>query len=640
MIAIIRSARVLRAAWFLAGCIPLLGTPPPSSSASPHRIEVDARHAPQRIVRVRQTCPAQPGPLDLLYPQWIPGEHAPNGPAADLVSFRPSSRSQLLDWKRDPLDPFRIRILVPPGAESVDLDFEVVLPGRPGFTAGPSTSPNLAMLNWNLMLLYPAQLPADSISFAPALRLPPGWRFGTALTVRDQMPDRVEFDPVPLTILIDSPVLAGAGFRTIDLAPAAKIPHLLHLAADSKAALEIRLEDVEALRRLIDETGSLFGSRPYRHYHFLLALSDQFSQMSGLEHRESTDIRMSERSLVDPSLRRAQISLLPHEMIHAWNGKYRLPAGMLRDSYNAPIDTRLLWIYEGLTSYLTYVLAARSGLWPPETARDRLALAAATLEHRRGRAWRTLEDTAAAAPILFRAGQAWAARRRSVDFYQEGALTWLAVDVRLRQLTHHQRSLDDFCRRFFGRAPSSPPALPYALEDVIRLLEDLAPSDWRGFFRDRIESPQPHLPLDELRTAGWMLAFTPSPPEIYTALETAESEVNATFSIGLLLDPGGQVRDVIPESPADQAGLAPGMAILGIDGRRWSKTRLSDALLSASRRRLPIELLVENGDSFLTRRLDSSGGPRYPCLERVPEFPDLLGRIFQPRGSAGSSSDR
>jgi predicted metalloprotease with PDZ domain len=86
--------------------------------------------------------------------------------------------------------------------------------------------------------------------------------------------------------------------------------------------------------------------------------------------------------------------LVPHEFVHSWNGKYRRPAGLATPNYQEPMIGDLLWVYEGLTEYLGDVLAARSGLLTDEQYRESLAETAAMLDHRSGRTWRPLEDTA------------------------------------------------------------------------------------------------------------------------------------------------------------------------------------------------------------------------------------------------------
>src|SRR5207249_7306022 len=123
------------------------------------------------------------------------------------------------------------------------------------------------------------------IKFAATLKLPAGWKYGTALPLARESADGLEFAPVSLETLIDSPLITGAHFRTVDLSPGTSPMHLLHIVADSAAALEIKTNDVAHFSHLVTEADALFGARHYRSYQFLLTLSDHVSHF-GLEHHE------------------------------------------------------------------------------------------------------------------------------------------------------------------------------------------------------------------------------------------------------------------------------------------------------------------------------------------------------------------
>ena len=228
----------------------------------------------------------------------------------------------------------------------------------------------------------------------------------------------------------------------------------MHIAADSERALAITPETIEHYRKLIAEAGALFGTRHYRSYHFLLTLSDHVASF-GLEHHESSDDRLDERTLIDDVLLHYHAELLPHEFVHSWNGKYRRPAGLATKNYDEPMKGDLLWMYEGLTEYLGSVLAARSGLETPELFRDRLAYVAAHLEHEAGRGWRTLADASISGQLLFDARTDYATLRRGLDFYGEGQLVWLEVDTLIRKLSHGTKSHRRFLPRVLRRRGGS-----------------------------------------------------------------------------------------------------------------------------------------------------------------------------------------
>ncbi len=594
---------------------------------TPMTVEVDARDAPRRILHARLRIPAAAGPLTLLYPEWLPGEHGPTGPIADLAGLRFSAGGKTLVWKRDPVDMYAFHLDVPAGASGVEVALDFLAPAATqGFTSGPSTTAELALVSWNQLVLYPKSVAPDDLVCAASLRLPEGWKYGTALATAREGPDGIAFAPVSLTTLVDSPVLAGAHFRTVTL-DGGPIPHRLRIAADGEAALAMRPEEEAEYKNLVAETGALFGARHYRHYDFLLTLSDHVAHF-GLEHHESSDDRVAERSLIDEDARRMMAGLLPHEMVHSWNGKYRRPADLGPGHFDRPMQGDLLWVYEGLTEYLGQVLAARSKLLTPEQYREALAETAGEMDIQRGRDWRPLADTAVAAQILFPARSDGGAWRRGTDFYPESELLWLEADTIIRRETSGKRSLDDFCRLFHG-APGGPPAVkPYTFPDVVAALNQVAPHDWSAFWTSRLEGIRSKAPLDGIAAGGWRLAYGPTPTEMQRAAEETDRLVNARFSLGFAVDDDGNIPDVIPDSPAARAGVAAGSKLVAVNGRRYSRDLLRDAIRGSASR--PVELIVENGDAFATHRLEYSGGERYPRLERDETRPDLLSKITAP----------
>src|SRR5258706_10039321 len=498
----------------LAAILQLFAITTALSQPAAIRLEVDATDAPRKALHARMHIPAQPGKLTLLYPKWIPGEHGPNGPITDAVGLKFSAADKSIPWQRDAEDMFAFHLEVPAGADAVDVAFDFLLPpSTGGFSSGASATGQLLDLSWNLVVLYPKGVRADQIRYAATLRLPEGWKYGTALSVSNESASGIEFSPVSLETLADSPVIAGAHFRSIDLTPGAPRAHRLHIAADSAAALEIKPEDRAQFSHLVAETGALFGARHYNSYNFLLTLSDHVAHF-GLEHHESSDNRQPERYLIDEDLRKVMALLLPHEMTHSWNGKYRRPAGLATTNFHQPMKSELLWIYEGLTDYLGLVLSARSGLWTSENFRQWLALDAARLDHQAGRTWRPLVDTTVAAQLLYLARPEGTAWRRGVDFYPEGDLIWLEADILIRRRTEGRKSLDDFCKKFYGGENSPPRVEPYALDDVVVALNEIAAYDWRQFFQSRVYAANPRAPVGGVEGSGWRLGYTNTVPDM------------------------------------------------------------------------------------------------------------------------------
>jgi len=607
----------------------LLAASVPAAMA-PIQLAVDATDAPRSLLHARLHIPAQPGPLTLFYPKWLPGEHIPSGPINDLAGLEISANGRPVTWQRDPEDMYAFHLDVPSGVDAVDVSLDFLLPtGGGSFSTGVSSTAKLLDLSWNEVLLYPKTAEPLKLSYVATLHLPEGWKFGTALPVAGSSDNRVEFLPAPLETLIDSPVIAGQYFRTIDLTPGELPPHFLHLAADSAAALEIKPDDIRHFTQLVKEANALFGAHHYRDYHFLLTLSDHVSHF-GLEHHESSDDRCGENYLTDDGARRAFPDLLPHEMVHSWNGKYRRPAGLATPDYQQPMLDELLWDYEGLTDYLGKVLAARSGLQTNDDFREMFAQIAAMLDHRAGRSWRSLADTTVAAQLLYLAPATGTAWRRGTDFYPEGDLIWLEVDTLIRQQSHGKKSIDDFCKAFYGGESGPPKVVPYTYADVVKALNEIVPYDWRGFFQQRIYEITPRAPLEGIENAGWHLVYTNELPAFLKLREGQRKYTDLSFSLGFSLGSDGTIGDVLPGTPADQAGIGPAMKLIAVNGRAWAADNLRAAVKSAATNSAPIELLIENDDYFKTFPVDYHGGEKYPCLERDPERPDLIAEIIHP----------
>ena len=611
--------------------------PPAMRFAAPPKsisLSVDARGATRKIFHSHEVIPVASGPARLYYPKWIPGEHGPTGPLIGLAGVRIMAGGRPLEWRRDLEDMYSVHCEVPSGVHEITVDFDMqTAQENAGFTSGSSSSAELAVLNWNQHVLYPAGQPSERVMVTASLRLPEGWHAASALPVAHEGAGSIEFQPVSLNTLVDSPVQMGAYTRAIPLNPGDPRPVTLRLAADSRAALDISDAEVAHYRALVQEARALFGARHYRHYDFLYTLSDHVASF-GLEHHESSDDRVEERAIVDADLRLSASNLLSHEYMHSWNGKYRRPADLTTPDFQTPMKTDLLWVYEGLTQYLGWLLAARSGIETPQQTRDNLALKAARLETERGRDWRPLLDTAVEAQLLYEAPDEGSGWRRGVDFYDESLLMWLEADAILREKSSGRLSLDDFCRRFHGGEDTPPLVVTYTREDVIKTLEGLAPYDWPAFFRDRVDHIQPHPPLGGLGAEGWRLAWRDSSSEFYKARETSGKYVDLEYSIGLLLsdksDEKGRIIDVIPGSAAARAGIAPGGKVIAINSRLYDKDVMHDAVKATSRG-APLELMVETAEFIHVHRVDYRGGERYPWLERIAGKPDVLSQLIHGR---------
>ena len=635
-----------RARLLAAALLPLAFVALDTAAATTAEISVDAREAPRGIVKAHLRIPVTPGPMTLLYPKWLPGRHSPAGPITSLAGPRLSADGTPIAWRRDGIDPYQFHLDVPRGVGWLDADVEVLsAPAPDGVVEGQETpryaSEALAIVEWNQLLLYPAGVPTDRLTYQASIRVPTGWHYATALKplvaagpaaipISD---DAVQFEPTSLTTLVDSTLLAGQFMRTIDLGGTPAVQ--LQIAADRPASLAMSPLMLGHYKNLVREAAALFGATHYRHYQFLWVLTDQIMP-DGIEHHESSDNRSPARALLDDDIRRAEANLLPHEYTHSWNGKFRRPTGLATPDYQTPMRDDLLWVYEGLTEYLGDVLATRSGLLSTAEFRDELARIAAQMATHRGREWRSLQDTMDAAPLLYYQDRNWAARlRRQDDFYQESALLWLEADTLIRQRSHGARSLDDFCRRFYGGSNTGAEVHPYDFDAVVAALNAIEPYDWRGFWQERLRRTRAGAPLEGITAAGWQLAYTETPSSMHVAHEVEDQELNLQYSLGFSMSlDGGTLIDIVPGSPADSAGAAPGAKLVAVNGHKWSREVIRDALASDVADHRDLSLLIEKDDEYRELKVRYSSGERYPNLLRRSDGDDLLEAIARPLAPA------
>ena len=593
-------------------------------------LSVDATDVARRLYQVRERIPVQPGALKLWYPQWIPGNHAATGPINQFAGLVITGNGQRIQWRRDPLDVYAFVLEVPAGVTAIDVEFQSLSPtaadqGRVAMTT------ELMSVQWSRLLLYPAGYDARRIRFEPSLRLPTGWQFGSALESVSTEGDLHRFKPLALVDLVDSPVYAGLYFKRFDLDPGANIPVHLDVIADAPELLDAKPQILEAHRALVRQADRVFGPRPFAHYDFLLALSDQFSDI-GLEHHQSSE-NGTFPGYLNGEAPFSDNYLLPHEYTHSWNGKFMRPATLWTPHYNTPMQDDLLWMYEGQTEYWAWVLAARAGLYTPQQAQEVLAATAATFEHRAGRDWRNLQDTVYQGIVDFNdAPQAWENWQRGYDFYDEGILVWLDVDTKLGELSKGKRSLDDFARSFFGGYAGKLEARRYGVDDVINALGRVQAHDWAGYLRERIDGHGPGAPLDGLARAGWKLVYTDTPNlAIVDAADDGEYD-DFRFSLGLsIASDEGKVNEVLWNGPAYRAGIAKDMQVVAVNDIAYKSERLKRAISAAKSGKQAIELLLRQGDSYRSVRIDYHEGLRYPHLERIDGAPDGLQRLLAPR---------
>ncbi|WP_425502740.1 M61 family metallopeptidase [Pinirhizobacter soli] len=586
------------------------------------KVVVDATDLDRRIFRVKETIPAQPGPMTVLFPEWLPGHHSPSGPIDQFAGLVVKANGQKVEWTRDVYNVYAFHFDVPAGASSVELEFQQLTPqstrqGRVQMT------PEIVNVQWNGVTLYPAGYYANRINVDASVKLPTGWQFGSALEVASKDGDTVNFKTINYDDLVDSPIFAGKYFKRVDLDPNGRSPVHLNIVADDPQSLEIKPEQLEIHRNIVKQMDRLYGARHFDHYDYLLALTEKLGGI-GLEHHRSSENSGSPGYFTEWEKNWLGRDLLSHEFNHSWDGKFRRGADLATPNFNVPMGDTLLWVYEGQTQFYGQVIAARSGLMTQDQSKDVWAMVAASYDRGRpGLAWRNVQDTTNDPTIAQRRPLSYRNYQMSEDYYSAGQMIWLDVDTRIRELTKNHKSLDDFAKAFYGIDDGSYKVAPYTFDDVVKTLNGVVAYDWAPYLRERLDGHKG--PIDGIARSGWKLVYNDKPSEAVKAAEMRRKSVDLTYSVGLSLSAKGEIGDVLWDSPAFNAGISPGMTITAVNGKEFSGEAIKDAVKAKQ----PFDLLVKNFDSYKTIRINYTGGLVYPHLERDTSRADWLSELLK-----------
>jgi predicted metalloprotease with PDZ domain len=584
---------------------------------------VDVTDLERRIFTVRETIPVDgSGMLTLLYPKWLPGYHSPQAPIELLAGLRISARGKDVPWRRHETEVNVFHVQIPYSATEIEAEFQFLSPTS-NSQGRVIVSPDLLFVHWNAVVLYPAGHFARRITFEPCLRLPEGWDWGCALEVASRDRDIINFAPVRLDDLVDSPLLAGRHFKRIDLEPLGEVR--INMAGDSPKAISPTDDQLAPHRELVRQCDLLFGARHFDRYDVLLALTDDLPS-NGVEHHKSCEAITISSYFSEWDKTFVRRDTIPHEYVHSWNGKYRRGADSWTPCFHHPIRNSLMWVYEGQTQYWDRVLCARSGLWSKEIARQALAEIAATHHVRSGSRWRPMSDTTRDPIIAERSPLPWPSWQRSEDYYTEGALVWLDIDTRIRELTDESRSLDDFAREFFGDDDGVWVTNTYTFDDVVLALNNLAPFEWHDFLCDKLHNTTAGAPLCGLQRGGYKLVYRDVQSEYQAGKEVVFGSTNLLFSIGLIVSSGGEIIEVLWESPAFAVGLTAGSQILEVNSEPYCASRIKNAVAKPG----SFELRVATGKHQRAVTIESCGN-RYPHLEAIGGARLRLDEILEPR---------
>ena len=589
------------------------------------QLKVDATDSVHKIFRVRETIPVQkPGTMVLLYPQWETGSHSPTQEAAPLAGLIIKAGARRLEWRRDTANPFAFTVDVPAGVRELEIEFQVL----PSLSGPKQISSGMLMLPWQKVALYPAGWFIRNIPVRAQLTYPEGFQFATSLETAEASANRVTFKAASFEDLVDAPVYAGRHVKRIELTSAPAIPVRLNLFGDTDDALQLPAELVDKFRAMVATVPRLFKSQHYRHFDFLMSLSDVMLSGGGLEHQESTEINVSAGYARDPGEQMFMANLVAHEFIHSWNGRTRQPADLWTPDLNTPMRGSLLWLYEGQTEFWAHVMTPQLGLRTTQQALDALAVDASLMSNRPGRRWKSLQDSTVDAVYMPGKAAYWRDWQRREDYYAEGVMLWLDVDMLLRELTADKKSMRDFAAVFFGPGQNTRTISTYTFADICKTLNKIAPYDWAGYFNPRLNAHDDVHLLDGLKRGGYQLVYTDQPTEFFVQHEADLGGIDLSTSLGLVVAKKGAIKSVTWEGPAFRAGISIGARLVSIGRQAYTDDLLKQAIKAAAVDRQPIELTFEADGVTRSVKIDYFGSLRYPRLEPIPGAVDRMRQLL------------
>ncbi len=596
------------------------------SPPAPMTLLVDATDIKRAIYRVKQNIPIEKAGINfLLYPKWLPGKHAPRGAIDALSGLKIFANGKQISWTRDPVDVFAFKVDVPAGVKSLDVEFQFLSPiqSREGRIV---ITPELMNVQWEQVALYPAGYYTRNISIKPSIILPKGWSGVAALDGAKKNGNRIDYGLTTFETLIDSPMFAGAHYKKWDLGNNVT----LNVFGDQAADLAATPEHIAAHKALVDEAVILFDSKHFDRYEFLLALTNKLGGI-GLEHHRSSENTRRRDYFTNYDKSATSRGLLPHEIIHSWNGKFRRPEGLWTPDYRTPMQDNLLWLYEGQTSYWDLVLGARSGLQSKDIVLGEWARHAAYYSNQAGRSWRSVEDTTHDPITAARKPKPFPSWQRREDYYSEGSLIWMAVDMTIRQQSGGSKSLDDFAQAFFGINDGDWGTVTYNFDTIVNTLNTIQPYDWASFLDKRLRQPGQAAPIEGIEMAGYKLVWKDKPSSYEKEVMANRKGLSLAYSLGISLNSTGQITDVLWDSIAFDKGIVGGSEIIAVNGKAYNHDNMQSAISKAATDKKPFTLLIKRGDNYTSYDFKYYNGLRFPHLEPKSEGEQPLDRLLKPR---------
>lgn len=479
--------------------------------------------------------------LDLKMAVWAPGSYLIREFPKNVEGFRAESAGQALESEKTSKNTWKVTTA---GVGELKVSYRVY-----AFEMSVRTSfvdADHAFLSGTGIFMYidgEQQLPS-TIRVIPRA----GWqKISTGLEADPE-------DPFLLSspnydILADSPIEVGN--QDIITFTAAGVPHEVAIYGGGDYEEDKIIAD---FTRIIEEQTAIYGENPCERYVFIVHFLGAGG--GGLEHLNSTTLQFPRRALGTEKGWNSFLGLVAHEYFHLWNVKRLRPAALGPFDYEAENYTHMLWVSEGFTAYYDDWTVRRTGFYSPEEYLEVVAGAIGTVENTPGNKVQSVAESSFDAWIkYYRPDEN--SYNTQVSYYTKGAILGMLVDMKIREHSNGEKSIDDLMRFMYEKYYKE---LDRGYEDAefIAAVEQFA-GDMGDFFEKYAWGTE-EIPYNEFfNTVGLDLQITRP--------RTGEAYLGASFeqtSSGLV------ISRVVRGTPAYEYGLNVNDLVLSVNGQSLS----------------------------------------------------------------------
>ncbi|MEW6732549.1 MAG: PDZ domain-containing protein [Acidobacteriota bacterium] len=485
--------------------------------------------------------------LDFALPSWRPGRYLIQNYARNVREFNATNeQGKPLNWCKTEKSSWRVET---DKARFVEVRYKYY---ANTLDAGSSLlDESEAYFNGTNLFMY---LPGRRTQPCRlTIHCPQNWAIATALTRTEEQ----TFQAADYEELADSPLIAS---------PTLIIHQFKHGTTNYYLAIQGKLE--YDLKMLADQIGKivaaqvkLFGTAPFENYWFLYHLPVE-GRWHGVEHRDSTSIVAPQSAFKTEMSRQRFFSLSSHEFFHVWNVKRIRPQVFDQPDYSREVYTRLLWFFEGVTSYYGDLLLKRAGVCDESAFLTELEKTINELQNTPSRLIVSVEEASFNGWL-----QPDDAENAQLSFYTKGELIGLLLDLEIRRRTQQEKSLDDVMRFLNERYAERNLGVP---EDGIqKALETVTGNSFDDFSR-RFLAGRDELPYNQFLSVVGL--------QVVEEIDKSRPEVSLGFKLNSQ-DPA-VITNVLPDSPALAAGLDRGDILLAVDNLQVNAATLPEALMN------------------------------------------------------------